>query len=120
MTNATLTKFPGEADTFYLDCTNLLAEGDTISGTPVLSFQPDTLSGADALAFTSISVNGTAVLFPDGRTGKVGGVIVLKISGGTSVDADTEREYTVVATFLTASGNTKIARGRLLLLPVSY
>ena len=119
MTNATLEKFATEADTFYLDCTKALADDDTITGTVTMSYLPSGLTGGDVLTFGAPTVNTVAVLFPDGRSGKIGGVIVVRISGGAAVDAATEREYTVIATFATANGNTKAVRGRLLLLPLA-
>ena len=119
MNNVTLTKFSAESDTFYMDCTDALADGETITGTPTMAFEPSALIGGDALTFGTAAVNGLAVVFPDGHTGKIGGVIVVRISGGTPVDADSEREYTVIATFTTSGSNTKVVRGRLLLLPLA-
>lgn len=119
MTNATLNKFAGESDLFYFDCTKLLADGETITGTPAMSFEPSSLTGGDALAFATAVVNGSPIQFPDGSTGKTGGVIVIRISGGTPASASAEREYTVIATFTTSLSNTKVARGRLLLLPLA-
>lgn len=117
--NAVLTKFAAESDLFSLDCTGVLAVDDSISGTPVLSFEPDDLSGADALTFSSPVVNEAATTFRDGRIGRAGCVIQFRIGGGTPIDAATHRDYTVIATFTTAQGNTKIARGRLQLLPLA-
>lgn len=120
MTNTTLTKFSTEADLFYLDCTSVLFADDTITGTPALSYLPTGLSGADALTFSSISVNTAAIDFPNGRVGKIGGVVMVRIAGGASVSDTLERTYTVIATFSTVNGNTKTVRGRLLLLPLGY
>lgn len=120
MTNTTLTKFSTESDTFYLDCTDVLFGTDTITGTPTLSYLPSGLSGADELTFSAISVNTEEVTFPNGRIGKIGGVVVVRIAGGTASSATLERTYTVIATFTTVAGNTKTVRGRLLLLPLGY
>lgn len=120
MTNPTLTKFSTENDLFYLDCTSVLFADDTITGTPSLGYLPTGLTGGDQLSFSSISVNTEAVTFPDGRVGKVGGVILVRIAGGTPISSTEERTYTVIATFSTANGNTKTVRGRLLLLPLGY
>lgn len=119
MNNATLTKFADEADQFYLDCTLALAEDDTITGLVVMSYLPSGLSGGGVLTFGAPTVNTVTVIFPDGRSGKIGAVILVRISGGASLDGDTEREYTVIATFSTANGNTKTVRGRLLVLPLA-
>lgn len=120
MTNATLTKFATESDQFYMDCTKVLAEDDAITGTVSMSYLPADLTGGDALSFSAASINTVALTFPDGRAARVGSVIMVRIAGGTAVDASKERTYTVVATFTTANGNTKAVRGRLLLLPLGY
>lgn len=116
--NAVLSKFAAESDLFSLDCTGVIAEGDVIAGTPTISFEPADLAGDAALTFGSPSVNGSNTTFRDGRVGRAGCVIQFRIEGGSPVDAQTHREYTVIATFTTAYGNTKIARGRLQLLPL--
>ncbi len=116
--NLTLSKFATEADRFYLDCSAVLEPTDTITGTPALSFEPAALTGADALAFSSISVNAAPQDFPDGRSARIGACILVRIAGGTPASASEQREYTVIATFTTNSGNTKTVRGRLLLLPL--
>ena len=119
-TPTTLMKFAAEADRFYLDCTDALESASTIIGTPAFTFEPAALTGGDALTFTSVSVNSAAIVFPDGRTGKLGGVILVRIAGGTPASATQEREYTVVATFTDSTGNTKQVRGRLLVLPLKF
>ena len=120
MTNATLTKFSTESDLFYIDCSALLAAGDTITAVSSASYLPEGLSGADALTFSSISINAEVVTLSDGRAVQAGGLIMVRITGGTPGDATTGRTYTVVVTFSTSNGNTKTVRGRLLLLPLGY
>mgnify|MGYP000154887812 CR=1 FL=1 len=56
------------------------------------------------------------VLGYDGKVGKVGGVIQVRISGGTSSNATTPRLYSVLATFSTSTGNTLVARMKLSIL----
>lgn len=119
-TPLTLTKFAGEAELFYLDCSNVLDEADSITGLVAMSCLPNDLAGADVLAFGAPVVNSTGIDFPDGSSARAGVVIMVRISDGAPVSDDAERIYTVIATFGTSLGNTKIVRGRLMLLPLSY
>jgi hypothetical protein len=112
-----LQKFAAESILFDLDCTDNLAAGETVIGTPVMSYLPVGLSGADALTFGTATVNGVATSYPDGRTGKVGGVVQVRISGGTPETVTSARSYTVLATYTSSLGNTLVARGKLSVLP---
>lgn len=111
----TLEKFAGESILFDLDCTDNLAPDETIVGTPSMAFYP-ALTGSDALVFGSPVINVAAIRYLDGKVGKVGGVIQVRISGGTSSNATTPRLYSVLATFSTSTGNTLVARMKLSIL----
>lgn len=108
----TLEKFAGESILFDLDCTDNLAPDETIQGTPTMAFYP-TLTGGDALTFGTPVINTTAIHYADGKVGKVGGVIQVRISGGTSANSTTARLYSVLSTFTTSAGNTLVARMKL-------
>lgn len=108
-----LQKFAAESILFDLDCTDNLGAAETITGTPGMSYLPAGLSGGDALTFGTATVNGVATSYPDGKTGKVGGVIQVRISGGTPETSTSARSYTVLATYTTSLGNTLVARGKL-------
>lgn len=114
-----LEKFPAEAATFNIDCSDLLPSGVTITGTPTMSFLP-ALSGGDALTFGSPTVNSQAVTFtePDGttRTAPIGTVIQVRISGGTSASNQTQRSYSVLAQFTASNGDTLVAKALLAVL----
>lgn len=112
-----LQKFAAESILFDLDCTDNLATGETVTGTPALSYLPAGLTGSDALTFATATVNGVATSYPDGKTGKVGGVIQVRISAGTPETATSARSYTVLATYTTSLANTLVARGKLSVLP---
>ena len=114
MTTA-LEKFAGESAKFDLNCTDNLSTGDTITGTPTMSFLP-ALTGGDALVFGTPVVNTVAVTYSDGKTGKIGGVIQVNISGGTPENSTSARMYTVLATFNTTLGYTLVARAKLAVL----
>jgi len=111
----TLEKFADESILFDLDCTDNLAPDETIDGTPVMAFYP-ALTGADALVFGAPVVNTVVIRYADGKVGKVGGVIQVRISGGTAANATTPRLYSVLATFTTSTGNTLVARMKLSIL----
>lgn len=111
----TLEKYAAESILFDLDCTDNLAPEETIEGTPSMAFYP-ALTGADALTFGTPIINEVAIHYADGKVGKVGGVIQVRISGGTSSNATTQRIYSVLSTFSTSTGNTLVARMKLSIL----
>lgn len=111
----TLEKFAGESILFDLNCTDNLAPDETIVGTPSMSFFP-AMTGPDALTFGTPVVNSAVIRYLDGKVGKVGGVIQVRISGGTALNATTARIYSVLATFSTSTGNTLVARMKLSIL----
>jgi hypothetical protein len=111
----TLEKFAAESILFDLDCTDNLAPEETIVGTPAMTFYP-ALTGVDALTFGTPVINEVALRYADGKVGKVGGVIQIRISGGTSSNASTQRIYSVLSTFSTSTGNTLVARMKLSIL----
>lgn len=111
----TLEKFAGESILFDLNCTDNLAPDETIVGTPSMAFFP-AMTGSDALTFGTPVVNSTVIRYLDGKVGKVGGVIQVRISGGTALNATTARIYSVLATFSTSTGNTLVARMKLSIL----
>jgi hypothetical protein len=80
-----------------------------------MTFYP-TLTGAEALTFGTPVINEAVIHYPDGKVGKVGGVIQVRISGGASTNATTQRIYSVLSTFSTSSGNTMVARMKLSIL----
>ena len=111
----TLEKYAAESILFDLDCTDNLAPEETIVGTPSMTFFP-ALSGPDALTFGTPVINEAVIRYLDGKIGKVGGVIQVRISGGTSSNATAPRLYSVLATFSTSTGNTLVARMKLSIL----
>ena len=111
----TLEKFAGESILFDLNCTDNLAPDETIVGTPSMAFFP-AMTGPDALTFGTPVVNSAVIRYLDGKVGKVGGVIQVRISGGTALNATTARIYRVLATFSTSTGNTLVARMKLSIL----
>lgn len=111
----TLEKFAGESILFDLNCTDNLAPDETIVGTPSMAFFP-AMTGPDALTFNTPVVNSAVIRYLDGKVGKVGGVIQVRISGGTALNATTARIYSVLATFSTSTGNTLVARMKLSIL----
>ena len=108
----TLEKFAGESILFDLDCTDNLAPEETITGMPTMAFYP-TLTGSDALTFGTPVVNTAVIRYADGKVGKVGGVIQVRIGGGTPTNTTTARLYSVLSTFTTSAGNTLVARMKL-------
>lgn len=111
----TLEKFADESILFDLNCTDNLAPDETIVGTPSMAFFP-AMTGPDALTFGTPVVNSAVIRYLDGKVGKVGGVIQVRISGGTALNATTARIYSVLATFSTSTGNTLVARMKLSIL----
>ncbi len=111
----TLEKFAAESILFDLDCTDNLAADETIIGSPVMTYFP-VLTGADALTFGAPFINTALIRYPDGKLGKVGGVVQVRISGGTPSNTTTPRLYSVLATFTTSTGNTLVARMKLSIL----
>lgn len=112
MNSTTLEKFASESILFDFDCTDNLALGETISSISTVAFYP-TLTGGDALTFGTPVINAAEVLYPDGKVGKISGVIQVRISGGTSLSTTVPRLYSVLATFNTSTGNTLVARMKL-------
>lgn len=112
-----LEKYPAESALFDLNCSDSLGVGETITGTPAMSFLPG-LTGGDAITFGTPVINGAEATYPDGTTAAIGKAIQVRIIGGTVPDGDERRAYTVLATFTTNQGNTLIARGRLDLVPL--
>ena len=110
-----LEKFSDESILFDLDCTDNLATGETITGTPVMSFAP-VLTGGDALTLGAALVKSVPIYYEDGQIGKVGGVIQVRVSGGAPTNTTTARLYSVLGTFTTSTGNTLVARMKLSLL----
>jgi len=111
-----LEKYPGESALFDIDCSELLAAGETITGTPTVAGLPNV--SPDALTFGSPVVNVTAVTYPDGRTVAAGKVVQVRISGGTALNTKDPRRYAVTATFTTSLNNTLVAKALLNVLPV--
>lgn len=111
----TLEKFAAESILFDLDCTDNLAPDETIVGNPVMSYFP-VLTGADALTLGASVINTSQIRYADGKLGKVGGVVQVRISGGSPTNATTPRLYSVLATFTTSTGNTLVARMKLSIL----
>lgn len=108
-----LEKYPGESAMFDIDCSNLLASGETITGTPTMAYTPNGMAGGDALTFGTPTVNATPVTYPDGRVAAVGKAIQVRISGGTARGTKDGRKYAVRATFDTSAGQTLVASAML-------
>lgn len=108
-----LEKYAGESALFDIDCSNLLASGETITGTPTMSYLPTGLNGADQLTFGTPVVNTQAVTYSDGRVAAIGKAIQVRISGGTAKNAKDARAYSIKATFSTSAGNTLVAAASL-------
>lgn len=116
MTNPSiLEKFPAESLLFDLNCTEDLADGETIttSPTPIAMSHLPTLTGADALTFGTPAVNASTTTYPDGTTAPAGKAIQVRIAGGSVPTGEAARLYTVLATFISSSGNVIVARGKL-------
>lgn len=111
-----LEKYPGESALFDIDCTNLLASGETITGTPTMAQLP-ALTGGDQLTFGTPVVNGAPVTYSDGRVAATGKAIQVRISAGTATNSVDPRSYAVKATFTTSAGNTLVAKATLNVLP---
>lgn len=112
-----LKKLSGEAVLFDMDCSLYLSSDETITGTPTMSYLPTGLSGTAILNFASASVNTVAISYPDGITAAIGKAIQVRISGGAPTTQISPRTYTVMATFTTTRGDTRIARGLLQVVP---
>lgn len=112
-----LEKYPGESALFDIDCSQMLETGETITGTPAMSFLP-ALTGGDALTFGVPNVNTSAITYSDGRVAPAGTVVQVRISGGTAANTVDPRKYSVAATFSTSASNTLVGRAILAVLPM--
>ena len=116
-----LEKYPGESALFDIDCSQLLAAGETVTGTPAMSFLP-ALTGGDALTFGTPAINASPVVYTEAdgttRTVAAGKVVQVRVSGGTATSSTDPRKYFVAATFATSAGNTLVAKAELRLLPM--
>lgn len=112
-----LQKFADDSVLFDFDCTNLLASGETITGTPAMTQWP-AFPGADPalLVFGTAVVNAAPVTYPDGRVMAVGKGFQVRISGGLPITQTLQRVYQVMGTFTTTAGNTMTANAPLWLL----
>ncbi|CAN7328006.1 hypothetical protein LJR084_001910 [Variovorax sp. LjRoot84] len=90
-----LDKRTAESRQYDIDCSRLLAAGETIASI--------TSIGADqgALTFGAASVNGVPITYPDGRTVPVGKVVHVLISGGVLLPSQPFLMCTVRALFST-------------------
>lgn len=113
-----LEKYAAESAIFTIDCSQLLAAAETITGTPTMAFLP-ALTGPDALTIAAPVVNTQAVTMPDGRTVAAGKAIQVRISGGTPSTDTQARTYAVTATFNTSTSQTLVAKSLLQVLPIS-
>ena len=77
-------KRPYDARLYDIDCSDLLADSETITGTPVMS------SDAAGFSFGAPSINTETVTYDKGRTAPAGKVIQVEISGGTLPTGRTE------------------------------
>lgn len=112
-----LEKLPGESALFDIDCSELLATGETITGTPSVAGLP-VLTGDATLVFGTPVVNTSPVTYPDGRVVAVGKVVQVRISKGTAANTKDRRRYSVTATFGTNEGNTLQAKALLDVIPL--
>lgn len=107
-----LEKYPGESALFDIDCSKMLATGETITGTPAMEHYP-TQGGQNDILFSAITVNTSAITYPDGRIAPVGTVVQVRISGGSLKNNVDDSHYSVTATFATNKGNTLVGRSLL-------
>lgn len=81
-----ITKHPSESVLYAIDFTELLASGETLSGTPTVAGSPS------GLTIGTPAVNTGTVVDDEGNTIAIGKAVQVRISGGT---ADTDYELTV-------------------------
>jgi hypothetical protein len=98
-----LEKRSSESAVYDIDCSDLLATGESITGTVTMSVAPAT---TPALAFGAATVNASPKTYTDRETGAVrtvpaGQVISVSISGGKIPAGLTVQRYTVRAVFAT-------------------
>lgn len=114
-----LEKFPGENAAFNIDCSDMLSSGVTIVGTPAMSFFP-ALTAGDALTIGAASVNTQPVTYTTeggvSRTAPAGTVIQVKISGGSVPAKQSQRIYSVIASFNASNGDALVAKALLAVL----
>lgn len=106
-----LEKYPGESALFDIDCSELLAAGETITGTPTMAHYPT--GGDNDLTFGAPEVNQVPITYADGRTAPAGTVVQVRISGGSLANNVDDRRYSVTATFTTSNSNTLQAKALL-------
>lgn len=111
-----LEKFPGETPVFDLDCSKLLASGETITSVTSVVSKP-TLTGASVLSVGTPSVNTNAITYSPTLTAGVGKVIRVSIGGGTPNPIRGPRVYSILATFVTSTGQTLVSKASLSVLP---
>ena len=112
-----LEKYPGERVAFYIDCTALLGEAETITGTPTVESYPK-FTGDAALTIENAAKNETQTVLSDGTTVAAGKMIAMMIGAGQSTTDIDSRVYSILATFTTNAGNTLVAKSLLSVLPV--
>ena len=83
-----------------INCSNVLAAGETITGTVTASVAP-----AGELVLGSPVVNTVAVTYPDGTTAAIGKVVQVRVSGGSIKTGQDSQDYVIRLHFSTSAGN---------------
>lgn len=112
-----LEKYPSESAVFSVDCSALLADTETIIGTPVVNQYPK-FTGDAALVITLVQVSTTPVTLPSGVIVAAGKLLSMVIAGGQSETDKTGRVYSLLSTFTTSAGTTLASKSLLTVLPV--
>lgn len=87
-------------------CTNLLAAGEVITGTPTVT--DTTTHATSSITISGIAANATEVTV-DGKTTAIGKAVQCRISGGAD-----SADHVLTCTFSTDDSNTKVTGGTLL------
>ncbi|MDN8617858.1 hypothetical protein [Variovorax ginsengisoli] len=90
-----LDKRTADSRVYDIDCTDLLATGETISSVTSVTADQGTLT------FGSPSINAAPIAYADGRTAAIGKVIQVQISAGTIPTGQSNLQCTVRALFAT-------------------
>lgn len=87
---------------YDIDCSSLLAAGETINS--VISCVPDEVT-TPALACSGMTISGVAIAYADGHTAPIGTVVQVQISGGTVPTGRLFQIYTIRLRVATSLSN---------------
>ena len=96
-------KHSGDNRVYTFDCRELLADGETVTGTPTVTHTTE--HATSTLTIGTPAVNTTSVTV-DGATIGVGQAVQVRISGGTSM-----ADHTLECTIATSGSNTVVTKG---------